>query len=145
MGFAPRCFWSLRVRPTFWAIFPWSPLWRISKNGRFWCLCQIGHSSDLRAFLEPRFAAECCPATEINTFWTLYPTWTLGLVCMNLFFFGRNAISFTEQNTYTTYNTNIIITFAFKLHYSYNKFGRTWCNKGFKAAFRIRLNILNAD
>ena len=37
------CFWSLRVRPTFWEIFPWSPLWRISNNGRFWFLCEIGH------------------------------------------------------------------------------------------------------
>ena len=23
----------------FLTIFPWSPLWRISENGRFWCLC----------------------------------------------------------------------------------------------------------
>ena len=53
-------FLSLRVRPTFLAIFPWSPLWRISKNGRFRFLCQIGHCSELRALLEPRFAAERC-------------------------------------------------------------------------------------
>ena len=41
------------------------PLWRISKNGRFWRLCQIGHSSDLRALLEPRFVAECCPMISL--------------------------------------------------------------------------------
>ena len=35
------------------------------------------------------------------------------------FFFLRNAILFTDQNTYTTYNANIILTFTFKLHYSY--------------------------
>ena len=35
------------------------------------------------------------------------------------FFFFRNAILFTDQNTYTTYNANIILTFTFKLHYSY--------------------------
>ena len=66
MGFASRCFRSLRVRPTFWAIFPWSPLWRISKNGRFWCLCQIGHSSEWRALLDARFAAECCPIIALK-------------------------------------------------------------------------------
>ena len=31
------------------------------KNGRFWCFCQIGHSSELPALLEPRFAVECSP------------------------------------------------------------------------------------
>ena len=35
------------------------------------------------------------------------------------FFFLRNTILFTDQNTYTTYNANIILTFTFKLHYSY--------------------------
>ena len=37
-----------------------SPLWRILKNCRFWCLCKVGHSSELQALLEPRFAAKCC-------------------------------------------------------------------------------------
>ena len=34
------------------------------------------------------------------------------------FFFLSNAILFTDQNTYTTYNANSILTFTFKLHYS---------------------------
>ena len=37
------------------------PYEEFQKNGRFWCLCEIGHSSELRALLEPRFAPECCP------------------------------------------------------------------------------------
>ena len=54
MGFASRFSTGLPVPPTFWAIFPWSALWRISKNGRFWCLCEIGHSLESRELLEPQ-------------------------------------------------------------------------------------------
>ena len=32
-------FLSRQIRPTLWTIFSWSPLWRISENGRFSCLC----------------------------------------------------------------------------------------------------------
>ena len=32
---APGCFLSPFCRPTFWAMFPWSPLCQISENGRF--------------------------------------------------------------------------------------------------------------
>ena len=41
--------------------FPWSPLGKISENGRFRCPWQICHNSALRALLEPRFAAKCSP------------------------------------------------------------------------------------
>ena len=34
MRFAPGCFWSPYSRPTFLSIFPWSPLGKISENGR---------------------------------------------------------------------------------------------------------------
>ena len=61
MRFAPGCFWSPHSRPTFLAILPWSPLGKISENGRFRCLCQIGHNSALRTLMEPRFAAKCSP------------------------------------------------------------------------------------
>ena len=60
MNFAPGCFWSPYRRPTFLSIFPWSPLGKISENGRFWCLCQICHNSALRTLTEPQFAAKCC-------------------------------------------------------------------------------------
>ena len=36
------------------------------KNGPFWCLCKIGHSSELRGRLEPRFAPECCPIIALQ-------------------------------------------------------------------------------
>ena len=35
MGFAPRCFWSLRVRLTFSAILPWSPFEEFQKMADF--------------------------------------------------------------------------------------------------------------
>ena len=41
MPFAPGCFWSPYSRPTFLSIFPWSPLGKISENGRFRCPWQI--------------------------------------------------------------------------------------------------------
>ena len=44
MPFAPGCFWSPYSRPTFLSIFPWSPLGKISENGRFRCP-QICHNS----------------------------------------------------------------------------------------------------
>ena len=53
-------FWAFS-RPTFLSIFPWSPLGKISENGRFRCPWQICHNSALRALLEPRFAAKCSP------------------------------------------------------------------------------------
>ena len=49
------------VRPTLSAIFPWSPLSKISENGRFRFPCKISHNWALRAPLEPPFAPECCP------------------------------------------------------------------------------------
>ena len=54
MQFAPGCFWSPYSRPTFLSIFPWSPLGKISENGRFRCLCQICHNSALRTLTEPQ-------------------------------------------------------------------------------------------
>ena len=45
MPFAPGCFWSPYSRPTFLSIFPWSPLGKISENGRFRCPRQICHNS----------------------------------------------------------------------------------------------------
>ena len=59
--FAAGCFLSPHSRPTFLAILPWSPLGKISENGRFRCLCQICHNSALRTLMEPRFAAKCSP------------------------------------------------------------------------------------
>ena len=53
--FVPRGF----SRPSFSAIFPSSPLCKISENGIFWCFCQIFHNSSLRALLEARFAPKC--------------------------------------------------------------------------------------
>ena len=35
--FAPSCFQALKVGLFFRASFPWSPLWKISENGRFGC------------------------------------------------------------------------------------------------------------
>ena len=40
MPFAPECFWSPYSQPTFFSIFPWSPLGEISENGRFRCPCK---------------------------------------------------------------------------------------------------------
>ena len=61
MQFGPGCFWSPYSRPTFWSIFPWSPLGKISEKGRFRCPWEICHNSALRALLEPRFALKCSP------------------------------------------------------------------------------------
>ena len=60
MQFAPGCFWSPYSRPTFLSIFPWSPLGKISENGRFRCPCQTCHNSALRTLTELQFAAKCC-------------------------------------------------------------------------------------
>ena len=59
MRFAPGCFWSMYSRPTFLSIFPWSPLGKISENGRFRSPWQICHNSSLRALMEAQFAAKC--------------------------------------------------------------------------------------
>ena len=45
----------------FLANFPWSPICKISENGRFWCFCKISHNSALRAVLEARFPPESSP------------------------------------------------------------------------------------
>ena len=50
-------FWSPYSRPTFLSILPWSPLGKMSENGRFRCPCQISHTSALRTLMEPQFAA----------------------------------------------------------------------------------------
>ena len=47
MRFAPGCFWSPYSRSTFLGIFPWSPLGKISENGRFRSPWQICHNSAL--------------------------------------------------------------------------------------------------
>ena len=69
MPFAPGCFWSPYSRPTFLSIFPWSPLGKISENGRFRCPCQICHNAALRTLMEPQFAEKCCPmfALQVHT------------------------------------------------------------------------------
>ena len=59
MPFAPGCFWSPYSRATFLSIFPWSPLVKISENGRFRSPWQICHNSALRALMEAQFAAKC--------------------------------------------------------------------------------------
>ena len=59
-------FFNPLVRPTFSAIFPWSPLSKISENGRSRCPCKISHNWALRALLEPALAPECCPILELK-------------------------------------------------------------------------------
>ena len=59
MPFAPGCFWIPYSRPTFLSIFPWSPLGKISENGRFRSPCQICHNSAMRTLMEPQFPAKC--------------------------------------------------------------------------------------
>ena len=59
MQFSPGCFWSPYSRPTILSIFSWSPLGKISENGRFRCPWQICHNLALWALLELRFAAKC--------------------------------------------------------------------------------------
>ena len=69
MPFAPGCFWSPYSRPSFLSILPWSPLGKISENGRFRCPCQICHNSAPRTLMEPQFAAKCCAmfALQVHT------------------------------------------------------------------------------
>ena len=50
----------------FLSIFAWSPLGKISENGRFRCPWQICHNLALRALLEPRFAAKCSPMIALQ-------------------------------------------------------------------------------
>ena len=57
--FTPGCFWSPYSRPTFLSSFPWSPLGKISENGRFRSPWQICHNSALRALMEAQVAAKC--------------------------------------------------------------------------------------
>ena len=64
--FVLRCFSSPLVRPTFSAIFPWSPLRKISENGRFRCPFKLSHNLALRALLEPPLAPECCPIVALK-------------------------------------------------------------------------------
>ena len=53
----------------FLIIFRWSPLGKISENGRFRCLCQICHNSALRTLTEPQFASKCSAmfALQVHT------------------------------------------------------------------------------
>ena len=51
MPFAPGCFRSPYSRPTFLSILPWSPLSKISENGRFRCFCQICHHLAIRTLM----------------------------------------------------------------------------------------------
>ena len=44
--------WSPYSRPTFLSIFIWSPLGKISENGRFRCPCQHCHNSAIRTLME---------------------------------------------------------------------------------------------
>ena len=69
MRFAPGCFWSPYSRPTFLRIFPWSPLGKISENGRFRSPWQICHNSVLRSLMEAQFAAKCSSiiALQVHT------------------------------------------------------------------------------
>ena len=69
MAFAPGCFWSPYSWPTFLSIFLWSPLGKISKNGRFRCPCQHCHNSAIRTLMERQFAAKYCPmfALQVHT------------------------------------------------------------------------------
>ena len=62
-------FWSPYSRPTFLSIFPWSPLGKISENGRFRFLYQICHNSALGTLTEPQFEAKCCAmfALQVHT------------------------------------------------------------------------------
>ena len=59
MRFAAGCFWSPYSWPTFLSIFPWSPLGKISENGRLRSPWQICHNSALRALMEAQFAPKC--------------------------------------------------------------------------------------
>ena len=69
MRFALGCFWSQYSRPTFLSIFPWSPLFKISENGRFRSPWQICHNSAPQALIEAQFAAKCSSmiALEVHT------------------------------------------------------------------------------
>ena len=58
MRFAPGCFWSPYSRPTVLSIFPWSPLGKISENGRFRSPWKICHNWALRPLMEAQFAAK---------------------------------------------------------------------------------------
>ena len=73
MTFAPGCFWSSYIRPTFLSIFPWSPLGKISENGRFRSPWQICHNSALRALMEAQFAAKWSSmiALQVDTNWEM--------------------------------------------------------------------------
>ena len=69
MGFPLGCFWSPYSRLTFLSIFPWSPLGKISENGRFRSPWQIGHNSAPRTLMEAQFAAKCSSmiALQVHT------------------------------------------------------------------------------
>ena len=73
MRFAPGCFWGPYSRPTFLSIFPWSPLGKISENGRFRSPWQICHNSALRALMEAQFAAKCSSmiALQVHIKWEM--------------------------------------------------------------------------
>ena len=68
MRFAPGCFWSPYSRPTFLSIFPWSPLGKISENGRFRSPWQICHNSALRELMETQFAFKCSSVIALQVY-----------------------------------------------------------------------------
>ena len=78
MRFAPRCFWSLYIQPTFLSIFPWSSLGKISKNrpiiGFKNTLANSSSSRLIRALMETQVCSKIfllwlrlhkCPYKEI--------------------------------------------------------------------------------
>ena len=69
--FAPGCFWSPYIWPTFLSIFPWSPLGKISQNGRSRSPLQICHNSAPRALMEAQFAAKCSSMIALQVRTTL--------------------------------------------------------------------------
>ena len=73
MPSAPGCFWSPYSRPTFLSIFPWSPLGKVSENGRFRCPCQICHNSAIRTVMDLQFKSKCCPMFALQVFFEHFP------------------------------------------------------------------------
>ena len=53
---------------------PWSPLGKISENGRFRCPRQICHNSTIRTLMEPQ-SAKCCSMFALQgcTFLSIFP------------------------------------------------------------------------
>ena len=60
-----RAVLKLLKSAVFRASFPWSPLWKISENGRFGCPCGICHTSALRELMESLFAVRWVPVSGL--------------------------------------------------------------------------------